>query len=368
MSTSTAPDAKTVRQVRPALRAGRFSTVLRVPALVTIAVMVALLLVLFALDIAIGDFRIPIGRVLDVLGGGGTRAQRFVILDSRLPRALTAVVVGAALGLAGAITQSILHNPLASPDLLGITAGASVGAVAVIVGAGGGAATGTLALVGVPLAALAAGLATALAIYLMAWGKNTAGGSGVMAFRLVLVGIGVNAALMAVVSWLITRASLPDASMAQHWLTGSLNKADWSTLIPAAVGLGVTLLVAAASARTLAALRFGADTTRMLGVKIQTQQGILLATAVMASALATAAVGPLAFVGLAAPQIARRLLRTPGEPVIASALVGAIAVLGADLVSRTVFPIDLPVGVVTAAVGGPFLIYLLVRTNRKATL
>lgn len=369
MSTSTSSDAKDLRQVRPALRAGAFSTVLRVPALVTIAIMVAALLVLFALDIAIGDFRIPIGRVLDVLGGGGTRAQRFVILDSRLPRALTAVVVGAALGLAGAITQSILHNPLASPDLLGITAGASVGAVAVIVGVGGGAATGTLALVGVPLAALGAGLVTALGIYLMAWGKNAAGGgSGVMAFRLVLVGIGVNAALMAVVSWLITRASLPDASMAQHWLTGSLNKSDWSTLIPAAIGLGITLLVAAGSARTLAALRFGSDTTRMLGVKIQTQQGILLATAVMASALATAAVGPLAFVGLAAPQIARRLLRTPGEPIIASALVGAIAVLGADLVSRTVFPIDLPVGVVTAAVGGPFLIYLLVRTNRKATL
>lgn len=341
--------------------------VLRVSSLLIIAVLIAIMFGLFALDLAIGDFHIPLGRVLDVLGGGGSRAQRFIILDSRLPRALTALVVGAALGLAGAITQSILHNPLASPDLLGITAGASAGAVAVLVGAGG-VASGALASVGVPLAALFGGLLTAVVIYLLAWKRTTTGDSGVMGFRLVLIGIGVNAALLAVVSWLLTKATLSDAAHAQHWLTGSLDKSDWSTLRPAALALAVVLVVAAGSARTLAAMRFGSDTTRVLGVRIQTQQGILLAAAVAAAALATAAVGPLGFVGLAAPQIARRLLRTPGEPIIASALVGAIAVVGADVASRTVFPIDLPVGVVTSAVGGPFLIYLLVRTNRKATL
>ncbi|MFC9994930.1 FecCD family ABC transporter permease [Nocardia sp. NPDC127526] len=366
MSTST-PAPPAVRAVRPALRIGRFSTVLRIGALLTVAALIALLLVLFALDIAIGEYRLPLGTVLDVLGGGGTRAQRFLILDSRLPRALTAVVVGAALGMAGAITQSILHNPLASPDILGITAGASVGAVLVISGAGF-ATTGVIVTLGVPLAALAAGLLTGVAIYLLAWGRNASGDSGVMGFRLVLIGIGANAALLAVVSWLLTRATLMDASRSQHWLTGSLNKADWSTLWPAAIGLAITLTVTAASARTLAALRFGNDTTRVLGVRIQTQQAVLIGSAVTATALATAAVGPLGFVGLAAPQIARRLLRTPGEPIIASALIGAILVLGSDLASRTLFPVDLPVGVVTAAFGAPFLIYLLVRANRKATL
>ncbi|WP_327139995.1 FecCD family ABC transporter permease [Nocardia sp. NBC_01327] len=361
------PPARTVRAVRPALRVHGFSTVLRISALLIIAVLIAVLLALFALDIATGDFQIPLGRVLDVLTGGGSRAQRFVIMDSRLPRALTAVVVGAALGLAGAITQSILHNPLASPDILGITTGASCGAVAVMVGTGG-TATGVAAALGVPAAALAGGLLTAIVIYLLAWGRTTTGDSGVMGFRLVLIGIGVNAALLSVVSWQLTRATLSDAAHAQLWLTGSLDRSDWSTLVPAALGLAVTLVVAAVSARTLAALRFGTDTTRVLGVRIQTQQAILLAAAVIAAALATAAAGPLGFVGLAAPQIARRLLRTPGEPIIASTLVGAISVVGADLISRTIFPIDVPVGVITAGVGGPFLLYLLVRTNRKATL
>ncbi|AYF73854.1 iron ABC transporter permease [Nocardia yunnanensis] len=355
-----------MRAVRPPLRAGRFSAVLRIRPLLIVIGLAAVLFGLFALDIAVGEVRIPLGRVLDVLGGGGTRAQRFVIMDSRLPRALTAVVVGAALGLAGAVTQSILHNPLASPDLLGVTTGASVGAVAVMVGTGG-VATGAAAL-GVSAAALAGGLLTAVLIYLLAWGRTATGDTGVMGFRLVLIGIGVNAALLSVVSWQLSRATLTDAAHAQQWLTGSLNAADRSTLIPAAAGLGVALLVTAGSARTLAALRFGADTTRVLGVRIQTQQAILLAAAVGCAALATAAVGPLSFVGLAAPQIARRLLRTPGEPVVASALIGAIAVVGADLLARTVFPVALPVGVVTAAVGGPFLLYLLVRANRKATL
>ncbi|QLY34530.1 iron chelate uptake ABC transporter family permease subunit [Nocardia huaxiensis] len=335
--------------------------------LLTIIAFIAILLGLFALDIAVGEFNIPLGKVLDVLGGGGTRAQRFVIMDARLPRALTAIVVGAALGMAGAVAQSILHNPLASPDMLGITAGASVGAVAVIVGAGG-TATGVVAALGVPLAALAGGLLTAVLIYALAWGRGRTADAGAMGFRLVLIGIGVNAVLMSVVTWLMARASLADASHAQHWITGSLNASDWSTLVPAAIGLGIALTVTAASARTLAALRLGTDTVRVLGVRLQTQQAILLGAACAATALAVSTVGPLAFIGLAAPQIARRLLGTPGEPIIGSALVGAIAVLGADLAARTVFPIDLPVGVVTAACGGPFLLYLLVRANRKATL
>ncbi|MBF6542149.1 FecCD family ABC transporter permease [Nocardia brasiliensis] len=353
------------RSARPALRVGPVSLVLR-PAMVLIVVaLAAAMLVLFCLDIATGDSHIPLGRVLDVLSGGGTRSQRFIVLDSRLPRALTALVVGAALGLSGAITQSILHNPLAAPDMLGITTGASLGAVTVIVGAGG---TGLAATIGAPLAALAGGLLTAAAIYLLAWGRSATGDQGVTGLRLVLVGVGLNAVLLAGISWLITRATLQDAQLVQLWLNGSLNNADRSRLLPAAFALAVVVLVALGSARTLAALRLGTDTTRSLGVRIQTQQAILIGAAVVSSSVATAAVGPVAFVALAAPQIARRLLRTPGEPLIGSALVGAILVVGADIASRSVFPADLPVGIVTAGLGGPFLLYLLVRMNRKATL
>ncbi|RDI67674.1 FecCD family ABC transporter permease [Nocardia pseudobrasiliensis] len=363
----SSPPTTTVARVRPALRVGAVSTVWRITMVLTVIGLSVALLALFAVDISIGEFQIPLGRVVDVLTGGGSRAQRFVILDSRLPRAVTGVVAGAALGIAGAVTQSILHNPLASPDVLGITSGAGFAAVAVLAGTGG-ATTGFAAAFGVPLAALAGALLTATVIYLLAWGRTHTGDLGVTGIRLVLIGIGVNAVLMAGISWLLTRATLADAARAQLWLTGSLDAADWTRAVPAAVGLGLVLFVTAASARTLAALRFGSDTTRALGVRIQTQQGLLIAAAVAAAGLATAAVGPLSFVGLAAPQSARRLLRTPGEPIIGSAITGALLVVGADILARTVFPVDLPVGIVTAALGGPFLLLLLVRVNRKATL
>ncbi|WTY34831.1 iron chelate uptake ABC transporter family permease subunit [Nocardia salmonicida] len=356
-----------LRRVRPALRVGPVSLVLRPVVFGIVLALVVTVFALFCLDIAVGDTHIPLGRVLDVLGGGGTRSQRFIIIESRLPRALTAVVVGAALGLSGALMQSILHNPLAGPDVLGITTGASVGAVAVLVGSGG-ATTGLLATVGAPIAALTGGLLTAVVIYLLAWGRGGSGEHGVTGFRLVLIGIGVNAVLLSVISWLLTRASLTDAARAQLWLTGSLNGADMSRVVPAVIALAVVTVVSLVSARTLAALRLGEDSTRVLGVRIQSQQALLIGASVVAASVATAAVGPVGFVALAAPQIARMALRTAGEPLIASALTGAALVAGADVVSRALLPVDLPVGIVTAALGGPFLLYLLVRMNRKATL
>ncbi|MGY0499938.1 FecCD family ABC transporter permease [Nocardia sp. FBN12] len=356
-----------LRKVRPALRVGPVSLVLRPVMLGVVLALAVAVFLLFCLDIAVGDTHIPLGRVLDVLGGGGSRSQRFIIIESRLPRALTAVVVGAALGLSGALMQSILHNPLAGPDVLGITTGASVGAVAVLVGSGG-ATTGLIATVGAPLAALTGGLLTAVVIYLLAWGRGRGGERGVTGFRLVLIGIGVNAVLMSVISWLLTRASLTDAARAQVWLNGSLNAADMSRVVPAVIALSVVTVVSLVSARTLATLRLGEESTRVLGVRIQSQQALLIGASVVAASVATSAVGPVGFVALAAPQIARMALRTPGEPLIASTLTGAALVAGADIISRTLLPVDLPVGIVTAALGGPFLLYLLVRMNRKATL
>ncbi|WP_036494069.1 iron chelate uptake ABC transporter family permease subunit [Nocardia sp. BMG111209] len=357
-------EAVPLTRVRPAIRIGPFSAVRRISVLLTVIALAIAVFVLFAIDISVGAFQIPLGRVLDVLGGAGTRAQRFVILESRLPRAVTAVIAGAGLGLAGAVSQSILRNPLASPDVLGIGTGASFAAVAVI--GSGTAGTGLAATTGVPLAALGGGLLTAAVIYLLAWRRDGAGSAGVSGIRLVLIGIGVNTMLTAGVSWLLTLTSRTDAARAQLWLTGSLDGADWSRTVPAAIGLAVVLAGAAASARTLAALRFGDETVRALGVRVQTAQALLVGSAVIAAALATAAVGPLTFVGLAAPQIARRLLRLPGEPVLGSALCGALIVLAADIAARTVVPVDLPVGIVTAACGAPLLLFLLVRINRKA--
>jgi iron complex transport system permease protein len=328
--------------------------------MVSVIALAAVVFVLFAVDITVGEFRIPLGQVFEVLGGGGNRAQRFVVMDSRLPRAVTAVIAGAALGIAGAITQSVLRNPLAGPDVLGITAGAGFAAVAVLAGIGG-AATGFAAMVGVPLAALIGGLATAALIYLLAWGPGAGG------MRLVLIGIGVNTVLTAGISWLVGQIGLQDAARAQTWLTGSLSEADWTRAAPAGIGLAVVLAVSIGSARSLAVLRFGPDTAAALGVRPRSGYALLLIAAA-AAALATAAVGPLAFVALAAPQIARRLLRSPGEPILGSALTGALMVLAADVIANTVLPVGLPVGLVTAVLGGPMLLFLLVRVNRKATL
>lgn len=342
---------------RPAVRVGPVSLVRRPAMVVTVVAMLTVLAALTCLDISRGDFAIPIGQVLDVLTGGGTRPQRVIVLDVRLPRALTAILVGLALGLAGALTQSVLRNPLASPDILGITAGASVGAVALILAGSTAVAGNALAL---PAAALAGGLLTALAMYLLAWR------GGVDGFRLVLIGIGVNALMVAVLSWLLVSARIADVARAQIWLNGSLNETGWSRLGPIAAAFGVVAAIALTSVLSLRVLRLGDDTARALGVRLQAQQAVLLLAGVTAAALATAAAGPIGFVALAAPQIARMLLRTDGEPLIGSALLGAVLVVGADVLARTLLPVALPVGVVTSALGGPFLLYLLVRTNRKA--
>ncbi|WP_328395305.1 FecCD family ABC transporter permease [Nocardia sp. NBC_00416] len=350
-----------------AVRVGRLSFVRRPAVILVVALLAVALCTLFCVDIATGSTALPLGRVLDVLGGGGTRSQRFIVLDSRLPRALTGVVVGMALGIAGALTQSVLHNPLAAPDVLGITSGAGLGAVTVLAGSGG-AATGLAAAVGAPLAAVLGGLGTAGLIYFLAWGRRRSGDVGTTGIRLVLIGIGVNSLLLAGINWTLVRSDFAGAARAQRWLTGSLDDATGATLAPAAVALALVVAVALISARTLAALRLGTDSTRMLGVRLRSQQALLIGAAVVAVSVATAAVGPIAFVGLVAPQVARRLLRSPGEPLIGSALTGGILVLGADILARVLLPVDLPVGIVTAALGGPFLLYLLVLINRKATL
>ncbi len=360
MSITSRFEGSPLARVRPAIRVGRYSAVLRIAMVfITIALVVAVV-ALFATDIAVGEFRIPLREVFEVLGGGGTRAQRFVVMDSRLPRAVTGLVAGSALGIAGAITQSALRNPLAGPDVLGITAGAGFAAVVVLAGIGG-TATGFAAVAGVPLAALIGGLGTAVAIFLLAWGRGVGG------MRLVLIGIGVNTVLTAGISWLVGQIGLQDAARAQMWLTGSLDEADWARAAPAGVGLAFVLAVSIASSRALSVLRFDADTALALGVRPRSGHGLLL-TAATAASLATAAVGPLSFVALAAPQISRRLLRSPGEPILASALTGALMVLAADVIVNTVLPVGLPVGLVTAALGGPVLLLLLVRVNRKATL
>ncbi|TQM81582.1 iron complex transport system permease protein [Saccharothrix saharensis] len=330
-----------------------------------VAVVVAgLVLVVLAgaVSVARGDFPIPLGQVFDVLLGGGQRGQRFIVLDLRLPRALTGVFVGAALGVAGAVFQSIARNPLASPDILGVTWGAGVGAVTVITFAGSmGAVGGTVATVGVPVAALVGGLLAGLLVYGLAWRR------GIEGFRLVLVGIGISAVTGNFTHYLLTVGDVTDAARVMVWITGSLNGRGWEHVVPVGLALAVLVPAALVGSRLLGALRFDDDTVRGLGVRVNGARSVMLLLAVVLAAVATAAAGPVAFVALASPQIALRLAGTATPPLLGSAVVGGVLVVVSDLVARLAFGgFELPVGVVTAVLGAPYLMYLLVRSRREA--
>ncbi|BCY08456.1 iron chelate uptake ABC transporter family permease subunit [Actinoplanes sp. L3-i22] len=345
--------------VRPAgrrvLSAGRFGGTLSPRGVAVGLAGIAATIAVTVVSIGHGSFTIAPGDVVGTLLGGGTAAQQLVILDLRLPRILVALMVGAALAVSGALTQTFARNPLASPDVLGVTNGASLGAVALIV-LGGSAATG------VPLAALAGGLVTAAAVYLLAWRR------GVDGYRLVLIGIGVGEVVSGGVSWFLIRAEIVDAARATVWLNGSVAGADWVQVRPLALALTVLLPLAVATAFTLQALQFGDDVARSLGVRLQLAQLAVVLTAVALAAAAVAAAGPIEFVAFVVPQIALRLCGGSRPPLVVSAILGALLVSAADLVARTVLPSrELPVGLVTAIVGAPYLLWLLIRTNRRTT-
>ncbi|MBD7997785.1 FecCD family ABC transporter permease [Oerskovia gallyi] len=320
--------------------------------------LVVLLLVLLVASIMVGEYVLPAGDVVRTLLGAGDPADRFVILGLRAPRAATAIVVGFALGAAGAITQSVARNPLASPDILGVTAGATAAAVAAIVLAGTGTVSGLLVTAGLPVVAVVGGFVATSLVCLLAWR------GGIEGYRLVLVGLGVNAGASAITSWMLVRAELPDLNAALIWMTGSLNRASFEVVGPVAAVVAVTVVVSALSTRWLAILRFDSRVIVGLGVRRAAAQLLQIALAVVLAAAATAAAGPVPFVAFVAPQIAWRALAAQGPPPLGAGLVGACVVLAADLGARSL-PVDLPVGVVTSAIGAPFLLWLLVRESKE---
>jgi len=317
-----------------------------------------------AVNIGRGEYPLSVLDVLGVLLGGGDSTQQFIVLELRLPRSLTGALVGAALAVSGAITQAISRNPLASPDILGITAGAGAAAVSVIVlGGSYGAISGPLAVIGIPLAALGGGFLTAAAIYVLAYRK------GIDGYRLVLVGIGINAVLISVTSWLLIIANVTDAGRATVWLTGNLNARGWEHVTPVSLALVVLVPAALLLAFVLGALQYGDDTARGLGIRVTRSRSALLLVAVALAAVATASAGPIVFVALVAPQLAVRLVGASRPPLLASATIGAALTVTADLVARTAFgSAELPVGIITAVIGAPFLLYLLARRTREVRI
>ncbi len=326
----------------------------------------AALTTLVAIDLAVGDFPIPLADVVRTLLGQGDAGQRFVVLELRLPQTTVAAGVGAALGLAGALTQTVARNPLASPDILGVTEGAAFAAVTVIVvaggsGFGGGLVAGTLQELGLPVAAFVGATTTATLLYVLSWRR------GLDMQRLVLVGIGLGAFLTASTSYLLVNARIQDAASAQVWLSGSLSSRGWEHARPVLLVLLVCTPLALVLVRSLNAMLLGDDTARVLGLRLQLAQLGVLALAVALTSVSVAAVGPLEFVAFVVPQVALRLTAGSRPPVLAAMVLGGVLVVGADVVTRAVLPVALPAGIVTAAIGAPYLIWLLVRTNRRSS-
>ena len=321
------------------------------------AVLAALTLVVATWSISVGDFPIPIGDVVRAVFTTAPADAEFIVGTLRLPRALTAMMVGAAFGVSGGIFQSLADNPLASPDIVGFNSGAALGAVSVIVAVDG---AGSLA---VSLGAVGGGLLTAALVYVCAWTR------GVHGYRLVLVGIGIGFAVSALVDALLTRAAIHDAQRAAVWLTGSLNGRGWEHVRPVGIGLLVLLPVAAAWSRRLRLLELGPDTAASLGVTVGRARLGLVVVGVALAALATASAGPVGFVALVSPPVARRLVRSAGLALVPTALVGALLTVSADLLARRVLaPTELPVGVATAAIGAPYLLWLLTRQIRRGAM
>ncbi|MGY2001316.1 FecCD family ABC transporter permease [Blastococcus sp. SYSU DS1024] len=356
-----APTARPPLRSGTPVRVGPVSAIVRWrDVVVPVAVLAALVLV-SALSMGRGDYPIGVGEVLRTLVGLGEQTQEFIVLQLRAPRVVVGALVGLALGVSGALFQTFARNPLASPDTLGITSGASVGAVAAIVLTSGTPTGEVLGGLGVPLAALLGGLVTGVLLFVLAWR------AGVDGYRLVLIGIALWSVGAALVDWLLTRAEIYDAASAYVWITGSLNARTWDDALPLAVAVAVLLPLALAAGRALGVMQFGDDTARGLGVRLAGAQTAVVLLAVGLVGFAVSAAGPITFVALVVPQIAVRLTRGARPPLLASGLVGALLVVGADLVTRTMLPQALPVGILTAAIGAPYLLWLLVRGRRRAT-
>ncbi|MEU5873387.1 iron chelate uptake ABC transporter family permease subunit [Glycomyces sp. NPDC047369] len=334
------------------LRAGRaYSSRSLLRALGISGALAAVTILAAVVALGLGEMQVSAVDVVRALVGDAGTAIETVVVQWRLPRVLLGVAFGAALGLSGAIFQSLTRNPLGSPDVIGFDSGAYTGAVVSIIAVGG------TALV-VP-SALAGGIATALAVYLLAYRR------GVHGFRLIVVGIAVTALLGSVNTYLILKANLWQAQTAAIWGAGSLNGLDWSDARIGTIAVLALLVPLAWLGRRLRMLELGDDAAAAMGIAVEPVRLALVVVGVSLSAVVTALAGPIPFVALVAPQLARRLARAPGVQLVPSAAMGAFLLVTCDMVALNVPPMALPVGLMTIILGGAYLVWLLVAQSRK---
>ncbi|WP_299166389.1 iron chelate uptake ABC transporter family permease subunit [uncultured Arthrobacter sp.] len=325
---------------------------LRTQRAVKIGALVFLVFALSAVTLLLGRYTVTIPDFFRIVAGADIPGASFIVMENRIPRVLIGMMIGAAFGVAGAVFQTMLRNPLASPDIIGISYGASASAVFAIafLGASG------LMLSGF---AMAGALVVALAIYF------TSRRGAVAGYRLILVGIGFSAVLQSVVSFLLTRTDIRVASDALTWLNGSLNSSNWDRVTILFVALVLLMPAVVVLSRSLRGLELGDDAAAGLGVNVERSRLALIVTGVLLAAVATAAAGPVAFIAFLSGPIARRFLGGY-RPLVTAALVGAVIVLAADFLGANLIPgVSLPVGVISGVLGAPFLLWLLATSNRS---
>jgi len=320
-----------------------------------LAISLLVMLILIIATLLSGEFTLsPAGVWRTLIGDQDDNLANLVVLELRLPRILACILVGVALGLSGAIFQGMARNPLASPDVVGFTTGAATG-VLVLLLVEGFAVTASLS-----VGAMVGGFGTALIIYLLAMRR------GVQGQRLILVGIAVGAMLAALNSYLITRAELESAQAARIWMHGSLNGVTWPQVLPLVAWSLILVPTAMALSRRLGLLEFGDDIASSLGLPVNRAKTQLIIISITLAAAAISVGGPIGFVALAAPQLARKLAGTGGITLAPSAAIGATLLLAADLLAqRLLAPFQIPVGLLTGALGGAYLLYLLSREWRR---
>ncbi|MDO4887615.1 MAG: iron chelate uptake ABC transporter family permease subunit [Actinomycetaceae bacterium] len=342
------PGASRRRSIREGRRARQ-----RRRAIVT-AILLAAVVALYVVSVTCGSTFYGLPVVWDVIRGEDIPGATYAVGEIRLPRASLALFAGLAFGAGGITFQTMLRNQLASPDIIGISAGAS--------------ATGVIGILmlhmddgDVSLMALAGALATAMAIYFLSYRKGFAG------TRLILVGIGVAAILNSVVTYVVSKAAMWDLVVANRWLTGSLHHASWERLAPLALACALLLPFMVVQSRNLNIMRFGDDSAMGLGVNVQFARVSMIICAVGLVAMATSACGPIAFVAFMAGPIAARVMGPGASLLIPSAMIGAILVMASDFAGQYFFGVRYPVGVITGVLGAPYLIYLLIRSNRSGS-
>lgn len=318
--------------------------------LVILLLLTALMLLFSVVSLSMGSMRIPIGSVIGVLLGKSDPTNSLVILQLRLPRIVAAILIGAALAVSGAVLQGIIRNPLAAPDLIGVTGGASVAAVAFIT-----LSAGKLSIHWLPLVAIAGAFLTAGMNYVLAWKK------GVSPLRLVLIGIGIATAMGALTTFLLISGPAYLASQVLNWMTGSIYGTAWKHVAALTPWIAVFIPMAVYFSKELNVQSLGESLAIGLGSRIQRTRLMLLFISVALAGAAVGIAGTISFIGLLAPHMARRIVGPSyGILLPVSALLGALILLAADLAGRMLFqPLDVPAGVFTAGIGAPFFLYLL---------